>query len=100
MTRASAESEWDNEPLIGDILRLRQELSTLLGYDNYGEVSVATKMASNVDEVNSLIEELRARCYPTAQAEFAALQEYALGHGHPGAELRQWDVPFWAERHK
>lgn len=69
-------------------------------YENYGEVSVATKMASSVDEVNSLVEELRARCYPTAEAEFGDLQDYAVAQGHAGGELRHWDVAYWAERHK
>src|SRR5690606_31325249 len=54
-TRASDQGpsagRWDNTPLIGEILRLRHEVAQLVGFKNFGEYSLATKMASSVSEV-------------------------------------------------
>jgi len=43
ITRASS-GETDNTPLIEKTLVLRQEQAELLGYPNYAEVSLATKV--------------------------------------------------------
>ena len=45
VTRASS-GELDNRPVMVRILELRREKAQMLGYANYGELSLATKMAS------------------------------------------------------
>ena len=55
VTRAS-NGDLDNAPLIRKILRLRQEKARLLGYDTYGELSLASKMAPDVTGVQSMLE--------------------------------------------
>ena len=45
LTRASS-GETDNTPLIERTLALRQEQAQLLGYPNYAEVSLASKVGS------------------------------------------------------
>ena len=53
-TRASDQSqqtEFDNTPVMGEILSLRQEMAKLLGFDNYAEYSLASKMAPSVQAV-------------------------------------------------
>ena len=54
-TRASDQGPktggFDNTPLMYDILKCRKELAQLLGFDNYAERSLATKMAENPDQV-------------------------------------------------
>jgi oligopeptidase A len=84
--------KWDNGPVIADILARRHEAAQLLGFANYAELSLATKMASDVPEVVGFLERLAAHYLPAARREFAALEGYA------GAKLAAWDVPFWAER--
>src|SRR5690606_7213910 len=55
VTRASdrgpSAGQWDNGPLITEILALRHESAQLLGFRNYAELSLATKMAGSPDEV-------------------------------------------------
>jgi oligopeptidase A len=82
----------DNGPVMGRILALRQELASLLGFGNYAELSLATKMAGSVGEVIAFLEDLAARYRPAAIREFAALCAYA------GRDLHAWDVPYYAER--
>ncbi|BCL34686.1 M3 family metallopeptidase [Nostoc sp. MS1] len=100
ITRASS-GELDNNPLIERILELRQELANLLGFANYAELSLASKMAPNVEAVEALLEELRAASYNAAVKDLAALKEFAAAKGAPEAsDLRHWDIPFWAERQR
>ena len=95
--RASS-GELDNNPLIVQILELKLEQAQLLGYANWAEVSLAPKMAGSVFEVEGLLEDLRAAAYPVAQQEIAALAACAGRHGAAeAAELKPWDVSYWAE---
>ncbi len=98
VARASS-GELDNSPLIERILSLREEQARRLGYANWAEVSLASKMAGSVAEVEQLLDELRAAAYPVAQQELEALRAIARRHGAPEAEdLKPWDVAFWAEK--
>ena len=100
ISRASS-GELDNRPIIKRILELRQELAELLGYKNYAEVSLASKMAPNVEAVDKLLEELRLTSYDAAQKELAELKEFAASKNAPEAkDLKNWDITFWAERQR
>jgi oligopeptidase A len=98
VSRASS-GELDNGPLMESILALRREQARRLGYANWAEVSLASKMAGSVAEVEELLEQLRAAAYPVAQRELEALRACAARHGAPEAgDLKPWDVAFWAEK--
>jgi len=98
VTRAS-EGEYDNQPIIDRILTLRREMASLLGFDSYAELSLASKMAPNVAAVEGLLESLRETSYDAAIADLDALRDFAKEQGAPEADdLQQWDVAFWSER--
>jgi len=98
ITRASS-GELNNTPLIDRLLALRQEEAEILGFKNYAELSLASKMAPNVDAVFGLLEELRRASYDAAQQEFADLKAFAAAKGAKEAnDLKHWDISFWAER--
>jgi len=86
-----------NAAVIERILRLRQDQAELLGYTNYAELSLASKMAGSVAEVDQLLDQLAVAARPIAKHEHAELHDFARAHGHDG-ELRHWDITFWAER--
>ncbi|WP_216904614.1 M3 family metallopeptidase [Synechococcus sp. CCY 9618] len=97
VSRASGESD-SNWPTIERILTLRREQAQRLGYANWAEVSLASKMAGSVDEVEALLEDLRAAAYPVAEKELAVLRACAEREGaQEAADFRPWDVSFWAE---
>jgi oligopeptidase A len=97
VSRASG-GEFNNLPLIEKILTLRLRQAQLLGYANWAEVSLAAKMANSVEEVEQLLEELRAAAYPVAQAELEQLRACAQRHGCPEAEdFKPWDFSYWSE---
>ncbi|MCP9882557.1 M3 family metallopeptidase [Cyanobium sp. Alchichica 3B3-8F6] len=97
VSRAST-GELDNHPLIEQILQLKLEQAQRLGYANWAEVSLASKMAGSVAEVEVLLDDLRAAAYPATQQELEALAACAARHGaDEAAALKPWDVSYWAE---
>ena len=97
----AANGEFDNSPLIERILELRKRKAELLGYSSYAELSLARKMAPNVEAVEKLLEELRQSSYAAAVAEFAELKEFAKAQGSAEADdFKHWDTSYWAERQR
>jgi len=104
VTRASDQAEgdarkYDNTALIGEILALRKEEAQLLGYANFGEVSVVAKMADSPAEVVTFLRDLAHRARPYAEKDVADLRAFAsgdLGLANPQA----WDWPYVAEKLK
>ncbi|MDX8405692.1 MAG: M3 family metallopeptidase [Mariprofundus sp.] len=96
VSRAS-EGELDNGPLITEMLSLKLEAATLLGFSNYAEYSLATKMAGSVDEVTSFLRELATKSKAYARQDLEKLQAFAaqeLGL----KELKAWDIGFVSEK--
>jgi len=102
-TRASEQGpcagEWDNTPLMNEILALKDELAKLLGFNNYAERSIATKMTTSTDQVFDFLNDLAKTALPAARAELLELQEFARNTFHTDA-LFAWDIPFYSEKLK
>lgn len=97
VTRASS-GDLDNTPIIHQILNLRLEKAKLLGYNNYAEVSLATKMAT-VDSAVELLEKLRSASWDPAVQDHECLKTFAIENGAVEAsDLTHWDITFWSER--
>ncbi|MCB1145529.1 MAG: M3 family metallopeptidase [Leptospiraceae bacterium] len=90
---------WNNWEIIKQILNLRQEEATLLGFENFAEVSLASKMAPSPGHIQSMIHELAEVARPAAKAEVETLQEFANQNGLAD-KLQLWDVSFYAERQR
>ena len=100
-TRASefGPAALDNTPLIRELLALRQEEATLLGYASPAELSLVPKMAESPAQVIGFLEDLGHRARPGALRDLAELREFArieLGL----EELAAWDVPFASQKLK
>lgn len=86
----------DNGPVMQEILDLRQELAQLLGYANFAELSLATKMAESSDQVLSFLRDLAKRSKPFAAQDLQQLKAYAAEQGC--ADLQSWDSGFYGEK--
>ncbi len=89
----------DNSGLISEILKLRHDEALLLGYRNFAEVSLVSKMAETPDEVTHFLLDLAKRAKPYAEHDLRELREFAreqLGL----ADLTSWDTTFASERLK
>ena len=81
----SSAAEFDNSALIAETLALRHELAQLLGFANYAERSLASKMA-----------ELAQKSKPYAERDYAELREFAARNGC--ADLQAWDSTYYSEK--
>ena len=93
ITRASLEPN-NNQILVTKILQLRQKKAALLGYKNWAEVSLASKMAPSVFAVETLLEDLRSPSFTSCIKELDDLRDMAP----EDTDLQPWDVSFWAEK--
>jgi oligopeptidase A len=92
-------AEFDNRPVLEEMLRLRQEQSRLVGFANYAERSIDAKMAPSVDAVWSLLDDLEAAARPVAEQELAALKTFMQRSGAAeAADPMPWDLGYWSEK--
>lgn len=96
VTRASSGS-FDNNPNIYKILELRGEQAKLLGYNSYAELSLATKMAGNVEAVDKLLGDLANASTQKAHDEIKDLNAFATKSGLVG-KIMNWDTQFYLEK--
>ncbi len=89
--------QWDNTALIQETLELRRELAQLLGFDDYAELSLATKMADSSDSVVEFLQRLAEQAQPQAKVEWHELVEFACKDGAPKS-LQAWDVSYYSEK--
>ncbi|MBX3466451.1 MAG: M3 family metallopeptidase [Planctomycetes bacterium] len=95
-TTRATEGEQDNGPIMTRILELRRELAGLLGYANYAEVSLATKMAPSPEQALEFLRDLARKSLPFGRRDKAELDEFA--RRRDGLErLEAWDFAFYRE---
>ncbi len=102
-TRASDQGpnagKWDNSDVMAEELALRHELAQLLGFDSYADMSLATKMAENPQQVIGFLNDLAKRARPQGEQELAQLRAFAKAH-YGVDEMNAWDLPYYAEKQK
>ncbi|MEL3925578.1 oligopeptidase A [Aeromonas enteropelogenes] len=102
-TRASDQGpnagKWDNSAIMTELLALRRELAQLLGFANYAELSLATKMADKTEQVVNFLTDLARRSLPQGKAELEEIRAFAAEQ-HGQSELAAWDLAYYAEKLK
>ena len=99
VTRAAefGKPEWNNTPLIGEILTLRRELARLLGFANFAEYSLMPKMADSPQQVLAFLTELADRAKPYAKRDLEEVTAFA--RKELGLEtIETWDLAFASEK--
>lgn len=103
VTRASDQGPnagtYDNTDLINEQLALRHEKAQLLGFNNYAELSLATKMAESTSQVTTFMTDLVDKARQQAQQEFAQLEQFAAEQ-FDLAPVKPWDVAFLSEKRR
>lgn len=91
------DGKFNNNDVMRRIVELRAQEARLLGYKNYGEVSLATKMAKTPQEVVAFLRDLAQKSLPQAKADMAEVKAFAkdnLGIADP----QSWDLPYASEK--
>ncbi len=88
--------EFDNQNLIKEIVKLRQEKAELLGYKNYANFVLEERMAKSPEKVFEFLNELLDKAKPFAQKEIEELKSLAKADGIE--EIQSYDHAFYAEK--
>jgi oligopeptidase A len=91
--------KFDNTQTILEILRLRKEEAMLLGFPDFGTLSVVPKMADSPQTVIHFLRDLATKARPFAEKDLADLRAFAkdkLGLNDP----QPWDWPYISEKLK
>lgn len=101
VTRASEQGplagQWDNSTVMVEILTCRAELAQLLGFAQYADYSLATKMAQSCSQVMDFLLQLAHASLPQAKQDFQRLQQFALQTDQL-ATLAPWDIAYYSEQ--
>jgi oligopeptidase A len=100
ITRASDRGphgeKWNNSQNMREILKRRKQLAQLLDFQNYSELSLATKMAREPEEVRGFLDDLGSRAKKQAEKEFTELQAFAKQNDCE--KLKPWDIAYYSEK--
>ena len=96
---AEEAKKFDNSANIAEILAMRHEEAVLLGFNNYAEASIATKMANSPAEVITFLRDLGQRSRPFAEKDLADMRAFAAEH-LTLTSPQPWDWPYIGEKLK
>ncbi|MBA6352613.1 oligopeptidase A [Colwellia sp. BRX9-1] len=103
VTRASDQGpnagKFDNSDIMNELLLLRHELAQLLGFNNFAEKSIATKMASSTSEVLDFLENLAVKSKVQGQQDLDEVKAFAEKEFNQ-TDLQAWDLPYYSEKLK
>lgn len=99
VTRASefGPSEKDNSPIIRERLKLIKEKASLLAFNNYAELSLATKMADSPEEVIIFLRDLASKSKLFALKDRRELEDFAFRNIGLNT-LEAWDISYVSEK--
>lgn len=93
-----ASQQWEkslsNSVHIEEIRQLRKQQAEVLGYSSYVDVSMETKMAGNLKNVQNLITDLLGSCRPAQETELEKLAAFAAANGCQQS-FEMYDIPYW-----
>lgn len=101
VTRASEQKpgkkKFDNSEIMQEILQIRLKLAALLGFKNFAQYSLATKMAKNTRQVTIFLAKLAERTLPYAKKEMQQLKRFAR-EKYKINKLEAHDISYYSEK--
>jgi oligopeptidase A len=91
--QVATSGEFNNKPLILEILTLRERKAEILGFNNYAELSLKFKMAESPEQIIALFSDISEKAKPKAQSELDEIREYFNLQ-----DLQNWDVSYYANK--
>ncbi len=97
--RGQVNAQWDNGPILVEIVNLRQQLARLLQFDHYVDYALVTKMADSLQQANQLLTDLLAKSLSPAREDIQQLTEFAQQKLKIN-QLNPWDVAYASEQQR
>ena len=97
--KAFQDNEFNNEKIVLDIVKLRQQRANLLGYKTHAHFVLEERMAETPEKVIEFSNNLLAKAKPAAKKEFENLEKYAKKLDGID-QLQKWDGAYYSEKLK
>lgn len=97
ITRGDHRGQYDNAPVMKDILRLRGEKAKVLGYPSYAHLATSRRMAGTPEVALEMMQRAWDLLLPKTRAEIATLQALADAEGG-SFKIEPWDRLYYAEK--
>lgn len=92
--------DFETSTHLENIRGLRRDQAKILGYENFVNMSMETKMAGNLENIDAIFNVLLERAKPAQQKELDSLYKFALERGFEGSRIELWDLPFWRRKQR
>ena len=89
-------SKFDNTKNINHILKLKYEMSKLLGYSNISSMLLKTKMAKSSDEVKAFLRKLKKKATRSALTDINDIKNISKEFNI--TKVMPWDIPYLSEK--
>lgn len=97
-TEGTHNNENNNLDICKRLINLRRELAQLLGYDTYADYVLKYRMASNVNNVYKLLNDLIDAYKPAAEQDVKDIEQMAKKLEGENFELEPWDFSFYSHK--
>ncbi|PSR53559.1 peptidase M3 [Adhaeribacter arboris] len=98
-SRGCQDNAYNNESVVLDIVKLRQERAQLLGFETHAHFVLQERMAETPGKVSRFLQDLLIHAKPVAEHEVQELTNYARQISGP-ENLQRWDLSFYSEKLK
>lgn len=89
--------KWDNSKVMQKILVLRQQMAKTLGFENYSQLSLATKMVKTPKQALKFMHDLANKSKKSARRELQEVKTFAHKYYH-AKDLQPWDLTYYSEK--
>ncbi len=89
-----------NKPVLFDLLRIRQEMATILGFNTWADLATADQMMGSAANMKQFLDQVDGVARPRANREFKQIEAFAKAQDPSAAPLTQSDSVFWGERYR
>ncbi len=97
-TICTHQNEWNNLPLVPQIVNLRRQIANILGYETFADFVLEKRMAQSTAEVYSLLHRLLDAYLPSALKEVEEITALARRTEGPDYELQPWDFSYYSHK--
>lgn len=91
--------ELDNSVHIEVIRDQRHRQAKVLGYNNYAEMSMETKMIGSLERAQEFLNELNIDALPAQRNDLRKLTDFAAKSGFSSKLLAEHDIPYWKRKY-
>jgi peptidyl-dipeptidase Dcp len=91
-SRGNNGNENDTNAIVLEVLKLRAEMASLLGYSNFAAFQLSNKMAGDPATVDNFLQPIMDACMRSARGQMKEMQKIA------GHKIEAWDWMYYAEK--